>query len=44
MLAAHFGKKFSGRSGTSGFYVFMTSANAFNCFLEVLALPFKIES
>jgi hypothetical protein len=44
MLAAHLGKKFSGWSGTSGFYVFMTSADAFNRFLEVLALPFKIDS
>ncbi len=42
MLAAHFGQEFSGWSGASGSYIFMTSADAFKSFLEVLALPFKI--
>jgi hypothetical protein len=42
MLQAHVGKEVSGGPGTSGFYVFMTPANTFNSFLEILALPFQI--
>jgi len=42
MLPAHLGKKVGGGSGASGFYVFVTSPDAFGGFLEVLALPFQI--
>jgi hypothetical protein len=42
MLPTHLGKKISSRTGTSGLHVFMTPANALNCFLEVLPLPFQI--
>jgi hypothetical protein len=44
MLLAHFGKEVSGWTGTPSSYVFMTLADTFNGFLEILALPFQIGS
>ena len=44
MLPAHLGKELGGGPGTSGFYVFVTLADAFYGFVEVLALPFQIGS
>jgi hypothetical protein len=44
MFLAHFGKELSGWTGTPGSYVFMTPADTFNGFLEILALPFQIGS
>jgi hypothetical protein len=44
MLSAHLGKEISRRSGTSGFHIFVTPADAFHGFLKILALPFQIGS
>ena len=42
MFPAHRGEEVSGGASASGSYVFLTSADALNGFLEVLALPFQI--
>jgi hypothetical protein len=42
MLLVHFGKELSGWPGRAGFHVFMPSADTFNGFLEILALPLQI--
>jgi len=44
MLPAHLGEELSRWPGTSGFHVFMTTADTFHGFLKILALPFQVSS
>ena len=42
MLAAHIGEKLRSRSGSAGPHVLITAFNSFDCFFEILALPFQV--